>query len=878
MNKRGLTTQAAEKKLKQYGFNEIKDINKISPFGILLRQVKKNFIIYLLTFAAVISFLVGKSITAYTIIAVIILVIGAGFIQEFRAERSIHALRKMIMPISIVIRDGKEKNIPSKNLVPGDIIILRNGERIPADCVILEEMNLLVDESILTGESKEIKKKPAKNIKKYNEINMVFMGSFVVNGRCVAKITHTGMNTRFGKIAKMISTAEKDLPLQKKVNNIAKFMAIIAIIVSFLTGVFMLLTSQTIDSQLIINIAILVIALTVSAFPEGFPVVLITTLAAGAHRMAKKNAIVNRMSIIETLGETTIICADKTGTITKGEMTVKKIYAGNKMIDVEGAGYETNGKFLHENTDFDMTKNDIFNLLLKSAVICNDSRIERTGEDSEYKITGNPTEASLLIAAAKANIFVEDLIFSRKKEIPFDSIRKMMSVVCKDKGGYNLYAKGAPEVILTKCTFIQKEDGISKLNDDEKNEILRVNKELTSQAYRTIGIAYRKYEYSEKNIVEDNLIFLGIVGMEDPPREEVMESIEVCSNAGIKVKMITGDNKETAIAIANQINLKGKVMEGYEIDKLSDEELNVVVNDIVIFTRVKPEHKLRIVKALKHNGEIVTMTGDGVNDAPALKEAHIGVAMGKNGTDVSRSVADLTLKDDHFSTIVSAIKEGRTIYNNIRKFVTFQLSCNYAELSVIFLGVILSPVLGWGVPLLLALQILFMNIVTDNLPAITLGFNPSSKDIMEEKPRKTMNILNKKYIMLLLFTGMLMTIFVLGTYYLMFNILGFDVITSRTTALVSLIFLEIANAFNFRSFRKGVLNRSPFINKPLVYASAISILATILIIYTPLNNIFEVGHIPLLSWIMVACVTLITIIVFDILKKKDYIRKFLTYN
>jgi len=873
INKKGLTKREVEKRLEQHGLNEIKDISKTTLLKILLRQIKSNFVIYLLIVAMLISFFVGKSVTAYVILAVIVMVIIVGFVQEYRAEKAISALKGMLVPVSIVIRDGKEQEVQSVNIVPGDILLLRNGEKIPADCILLEEQELRMNESVLTGESKEIRKK-AGNEKNYTDENLVFMGTYIVNGRCIAKVIYTGMNTQFGKIAGLISTTEKELPLQKKVNKIAKYMAIIAIIISVLTGILMLSQSAVINEEIIISVLILVIALSVSAFPEGFPVVLITTLAFGARRMAKQNAIVNRMSIIETLGETTVICSDKTGTITKGEMTVKRIFAGNSFFDVTGAGYEAKGDLLYKNKKIDISKELVLNLLIKNSVLCNDAIIERTGEDYKYKVIGSPTEASLLILAAKAGLFKEDIKFNRIQEIPFNSERKMMSVLCQLNKEKIVYSKGAPEYLIKYCNFIQKKDGIFRLTERERKNILEANKDMTSNSLRTVAFAYKEVKTFTKDHFEEDLIFTGIVGMEDPPREEVKEAISICQNAGIKVKMITGDSKETAMAIAKEIGLRGKLMDGNELDNISDDELAKVISSISIFARVKPEHKLRIIKALKLNGEIVTMTGDGVNDAPALKEAHIGVAMGKSGTDVSRSVADLTLKDDNFNTIVLAINEGRTIFKNIRKFVTYQLSCNFAELSILFIGVLLAPFLGWQIPLLLALQILFMNLVTDNLPAITLGFNPSSKDVMNDVPRKKAEILNKNLILLLIFTGILLAFLVLSSYFITFNILGESLEYSRTVALFSLICLEIVSAFNFRSFRKGVLNRGLFVNPYLVYASAISLIATFLIIYSPLNKVFETVPLKLGGFIIPIFVSLVLIIIFDLLKYINNRKKF----
>jgi Ca2+-transporting ATPase len=875
----GLEKKEVEKNLKKYGYNEIEDINKVSIPKILLRQVRSNLILYLLIAATAISFFVGEEITAYVILAVIFLVVATGFFQEYKAEKAINALKEMIVPISIVIRDGKEEEVPSREIVPGDIIILRNGERIPADCMVLEETDLKVNESVLTGESREVEKYAIKAENSYEEKNIVFTGSFITNGKCIAKAVNTGMNTKFGKIAGLISTAEKELLLQKRVNKISKTMAIVGIIISIITGLIIFFQNPNSNEGYILEVLIIVIAITVSSFPEGFPVVLITTLSLGAYRMAKKNAIVNRMSIIETLGETTVICSDKTGTITKGEMTAKELYANHKKYSITGVGYEANGGFFVDEKMAKAEKDPILNSILKTAILCNDARIIRKGEDKLYHINGSPTEAALLIMSAKENIFSEDINHERLEEIPFSSERKMMSVLCKETKEKTLYAKGALNVVFEKCSFIERDNGTFKLIEKDKKRIKEVEAEMASRSLRIVALAYKKVKNYTKDDLEKELVFLGLVGMEDPPRPEVKEALVLCKKAGIKVKMITGDDKKTAMSIAAEIGLaKGTVIEGDEMDKISDPDLVKIVNQVVIFARVKPEHKLRIVKALKENKEIVTMTGDGVNDAPALKEAHIGVAMGKNGTDVSRSVADLTLKDDNFVTIVDAIKEGRTIFNNARKFISYQLSCNYAELAILLVGVILAPVLGWPVPILLALHILFMNLVTDDLPAITLGFNASSKDIMEEKPRKKSELLNKKFVLLIAFNGFIMAFLTLMTFYVTYNLMHENVSYARSSALVGLIALEIAGAFNFRSFRKGVMNRSPLVNKWLLYASIISILATLAIIYTPLNIAFETSSLHISDWVVAIGLALGSIVIFDILKYYNNRKKFWDYE
>jgi len=856
-----LSEKEAREKLAECGFNEIKEMAHVSPLHILVRQVRKNIVVYLLLFSIIISFFVGKIVTAFTIVGVLIVVIFVGFFQENKAERAIAALKRMIMPVSIVIRGGVEKEIPTKEIVPGDIILLRTGEKVPADSIILDEKELRMNESVLTGECKEIHKTAAEDQSDCKDINIVFMGTFVTSGKATIRAVHTGMNTNFGKIAGMISAAEKDLPLQGKVNRLMKYMIFAAILASLLTGTIMILRNLPFTYTLFVETLMVALTLSVAAFPEGFPVVLITALASGAHRMAGKNAIVNRMSIIETLGETTIICSDKTGTITTGEMTVKKIFSDNKMIDVGGVGYEGHGDFTCENKKIMPDKNPSLSLIFRASVLCNDSRIERRGDDKQFVAYGSPTESALLVFASKIDMYKEDMKAKRIEEIPFSSERKMMSVLVKEGKNNFVYAKGAPEVLLKKCKFIRVNSRIIKLTSKERKKILAATHKLAGQSFRTIALAYKisKTTYTKK--IEESLVFLGVLGLDDPPREEVKESISLCATAGIKVKMITGDNKETARAIAEQIGLKGGILSGEELDELSDEELSEQIDGIVIFARVRPEHKLRIVKVLKQKGEIVTMTGDGVNDAPALKEAHIGVAMGKNGTDVSRASADLILKNDHFSTIVDAVKEGRTIFSNIQKFSAYQLSINVAQIGLVFLSVL------FGLPLpLVAIQILLMNIISDEITAITLAFNPYSKDVMNIKPRKKVPLINKSQFLMIIISGLVMTAGALFVFNYIHIVKGEPVIMARTTVFITMSFFAIANAFNFRSFRKTVPKLNLMGNEYLMIASLISLLVCFIAIYTPLHSVFEMVPVRNSYWLLAIVTSLSVIIAMDLIK------------
>lgn len=878
----GLSEVDAQSRLEKYGLNQIKEGNHASPLKILLRQIKGNFIIYLLAVSAIISFAVGKFETMYTLFAVVAVVIIFGFIQEYKSEKAVSALKNMLTQFSTVVRDGREQQVESVRLVPGDVVILRNGEKVPADCTVLEQKSLLLNESILTGESREVEKGAGDNT--------IYMGSFIVGGHCTAEVLSTGMSTKFGKIALLISGADKELTLQKKVNAIGKYTVIVGVAVSVATGALMFARNPSLDWVNLTEILILVVALSVSTFPEGLPVVLTTTLAVGAGRMAKQNAIVNRMGVIETLGETTVICSDKTGTITTGQMTVKQIFCGNEVYDVSGAGFDVAGEIAlrhGEDAGGDESAGDSgsateitreLGMTLKCAVLCNDAKIDRQEQESAVKVVGSPTEGALLVMSAKAGIFKEDLEVERLEEIPFSSERKMMSVLASERsergndGTRMVYAKGAPEVLLQKCTFLAKDGREVPLSESNKTIIQTLVNEMSQNSYRTLALAYKRVtSIDPKNLSyqENDLVFLGVLGLEDPPREEVAQAVQTAKIAGIEIKMITGDNIETAISIGKQIGLVGRALEGAQIDGLSDAELAQAVKSVAIFARVRPEHKIRIVQALKRNGEVVAMTGDGVNDAPALKESHIGIAMGKNGTDVSRAVADITLKDDNFATIISAIKEGRAVFNNIQKFVAFQLACNLAELVILFGGVMLSPLFGWQVPIITAIQILFMNLVTDSIPAVTLGFNPTSPDIMLAKPRGFgggNKILTKFTIGTLIFAGTLMALFSLFANYFSFNLWHQSQAQAATTTVAALICVEVISAFTFRSFRKPVLSRSPFINMPLLWAAVASVIAALVIIYTPLSGFFETTFIGAKNWLMIAGLCLGISVIYDLAK------------
>jgi P-type Ca2+ transporter type 2C len=612
--------------------------------------------IYFMVFAAILSFAVAKTTTAYAILWVIFAIVLVWFLQEFKAENAVNALKNMLESFSTVIRDGKEKQISSKELVPGDIVLLETWEKIPADCLVLEAKDLMLNEAILTWESKEISKVSVDNSKLDNNADsLVFMWTYIVNGRVVVQVIKTWMHTEFGKIASMISAAEKELPLQKKVNRLVKFMATIAVVVSVLAGIIMFLNLEAWTTEHIVEILLISIALMISAFPEWLPVVLISTLAWWAYKMAKKKAIVNRMSIIETLWETTVICSDKTWTITKWEMTVKEIITFENDFEVTGIWYETKWDFILDNQKIQISNYPVLNQLLESSILCNNAHILNQETGRKFKWT--PTEIALMVMWHKASL-VEDIVhFQRLEELPFNSARKMMSVLVEKEWKKIVYSKWAPEMFLPHCTHIQTKDEIKKIWKEELQTINNKIDELTKKKYRVLCIGYKILEKNNIGELEEKIILLWCVWLQDSPREWVLWAVQSCYNAGIKVKMITWDNKDTAVAIANDVWIFGRAVTGDELDDMTDEDLKSIIQDIWVFARVKPEHKIRIVKTLKEQWEIVTMTWDGVNDAPALKEAHIWVAMWINWTDVSREAADLILEDDNFVTIVAAVEE-----------------------------------------------------------------------------------------------------------------------------------------------------------------------------------------------------------------------------
>ncbi|HLN89423.1 MAG TPA: HAD-IC family P-type ATPase, partial [Candidatus Binatia bacterium] len=696
---KGLTTKEAQERLKTNGPNEIKKEKRKSPLKLLLGQFTDVLMIILLI-ATGLSFAVGEATDAAIILAIVIASAVLGFSQEYRSEKAVEALKKMTAPTASVLRDGKELKVPASQLVPGDIIFLYTGDKMPADARLLEAFAMKTDEASLTGESAPVDKStmPLPEQTPLNDRrNLIFTGTVVVYGRGKGIVTSTGMNTEFGKIAKMVQSAPQEkTPLEKRMGSVGKWIGILCVIVALSVGV----VGIVVENRPILDMVLWAISLAVAAVPEALPAIITGALAIGMYRMAKVNTIVKRLPAVETLGSTSVICSDKTGTMTKGEMTVQRLYVNDQTFKVTGIGYAPQGEFQLE----DKTVKPDVNLktLLRIAVLCNDSDLELDTQTSKWTVKGDPTEGALVVAAEKAGISKEELELQepRVAEVPFSSERKRMTTIHATEGKKIAYMKGAPEIVLERCSKIFLNGKVQPLTTEILEKHHKITEAMALLALRNLGFAYKELGIGKEEFVEqmeENFVFVGIAGMIDPPRPEVKDAIAICKNAGIRVVMITGDHKLTATAVAKELNLiyeegqDGQVLTGQELEAMTDEQLAKVVEKVAVYARVAPEHKTRIVKAWKQKDEVVAMTGDGVNDAPALKMSDIGIAMGISGTEVTKEAADMVLADDNFASIVKAVKEGREIFDNIKKYLTYLLQCNIMEILVMFFAVVSVP-------------------------------------------------------------------------------------------------------------------------------------------------------------------------------------------
>jgi Ca2+-transporting ATPase len=873
----GLSSEEVQKRLQEFGPNELKKEKRKSPLKLFLEQFTDILIIILLI-ATVLSFAVGEAYDALVIIAIVMACAVLGFTQEYKAEKALEALRKMTAPTATVLRDGKEMQLETKDIVPGDVVLLYTGDKVPADARLIEAINMKTDEAPLTGESTPVNKNvnplPEETVVS-DRRNTVFTGTVVVYGRGKAVVTSTGMNTEFGKIAKMVQvTEEEETPLEKRMAHVGKWLGILSVAVCLLVAVFGMIRGREILDMILWGIS-----LAVAAVPEALPAVVTGALAVGMYRMARENSIVRKLPAVETLGCTSIICADKTGTMTKGEMTVERIYVNGKAVKVTGVGYEPQGDFLFEDERREPNEEKELHMLLKAATLCNDSRLEKA--EGRWTVKGDPTEGALVVAATKAGLWKEEIGKEEPRidEIPFSSERKRMSTVHELSNGDKIaYMKGAPEIVLERCTKIYTNGKISKLTEETRKQLLSVNEAMAIQALRNLGFAGKELPESTSSFDEEDekgFVFLGMMGMIDPPREEVKDAIYQCNKAGIKVVMVTGDHKLTAVAVAKELNLIGEnekedgtVLTGAELDKLSDEEFENFVEDLAIYARVSPEHKVRIVKALRKKGYICAMTGDGVNDAPALKRADIGVAMGITGTEVTKEASDMVLADDNFATIVRAVREGREIYDNIKKYLTYLLRCNIMEILVMFIAMMITPdplfdISSGIVPPAVALttiQILWVNLTTDGLPAIALGVDPGDPDLMERKPRDPRQSIFTRDVKIYLFAvPVLMTVLLLGGY-ISYQpwISEHNLVEARTQLFTAIVIMELANALNARSLKYTIFKVGVFKNKFLWIAILSSLGLQLMVLYIPaLHGVFEVTYPELFDWFVAIGFTLI---------------------
>lgn len=835
-DKKGLDSNEVKIRRDKYGENNLEEKEGKSLVNMIIDQFK-DILIIILIIAAIISIVLGEIIDGAFIIIIVMLNAVLGVMQENKASNALKALQEMAAPASKVLRDGKLQKIASSQLVPGDIVVLEAGDYVPADIRLIESVNLKIEEAALTGESVSVEKASDVIVDDDSALgdreNMAFMSTIVTYGRGKGIVTATGMKTEIGNIATMLNEVEAEpTPLQKKLSQFGKILGIICLavcLIIFIMGVF--------RNENLLEIFMTAVSLAVAAIPEGLPAVVTVVLALGMQRMVKRNAIVKKLEAVETLGSTTVICTDKTGTLTQNKMVVTKVFDGSNIWDVSGVGYSTVGELTCKKDECTL---DTLEKIMQVSVLCNDAKLIKEKEE----IIGDPTEGALVVLGAKGG-YPQDKLnksYPRIDEYPFDSARKLMSTIHKRKTDFIMYTKGAPDVILSKCSKININGETKPLTEEYIESIKKVNSEFANSALRVLGFASKIVsEGTDIKREESDLVFLGLTGMMDPPREEAKEAVKLCKRAGIRVVMITGDHKITASAIARDIGIidsQSEAMSSSEIDGYSEKEFKEKVKNINVFARVSPEHKVKIVKAIRSNGDIAAMTGDGVNDAPALKQADIGVAMGITGTDVAKEAADMVLTDDNFASIVDAVEEGRVIFNNIRKFVGFLLSCNFGELLLIFL----SMLFGWGSPLV-PVQILWINLVTDSFPAFALGIESKEEGVMDQDPRPPDEpIADKKMIISIAFQSAALALAGLISFWMGNQYRG---VTGQTYCFITVIVGELLRAYSARSETKFITKMRVFSNKYLNYSILLAGILLFIVVYVPfLQPIFKTTAVP----------------------------------
>ena len=869
----GLDSNEASQRLITYGANELKKEKGKSPIKLFIGQFT-NVLMIILLIAIGLSIAVGEPTDALIILAIVIASAVLGFTQEYRSEKAVEALKKMAAPNAIAIRDDKEIKIPATQLVPGDIVLLYTGDKIPADARLIETFTMKTDEAPLTGESAPVDKTTDElpsETQLNDRRNMIFSGTVVVYGRGKAIVTNTGMTTEFGKIAEMVQSAPQEkTPLEKRMGSVGKWIGLLAVIIAISVAIAGVVVGRPIPEMVL-----WAISLAVAAVPEALPAIITGALAIGMYRMAKSNSIVKRLPAVETLGSTSVICSDKTGTLTKGEMTVQRLYVNGQTIKVTGIGYTPEGQFQIDDKKIVLDEN--LKALLKTSVLCNDSDLEKDPESGKWTVKGDPTEGALVVAAEKFNLkkATFDKDEPRIAEIPFSSERKRMTTIHTGDNKKTAYMKGAPEIVLSKCSKILLNGKAVPLTDEIITQHQKVTEDFALLALRNLGFAYKELpntmeEFPES--IEQDFVFIGIMSMIDPPRPEVKDAINICRKAGIRVVMITGDHKLTATAVAKDLTLLGdnieedQVLTGEDLEKMSDEQLEAVVEKVVIYARVAPEHKSRIVKAWKKKDQVVAMTGDGVNDAPALKMSDIGIAMGISGTEVTKEAADMVLADDNFASIVKAVREGREIYDNIKKYLTYLLQCNIMEILVMFVAVVSVPyiasvispganveLVGSAAIALTAVQILWINLVTDGLPAIALGVDPGDPDLMERKPRKpNESIFTRDVKTYLIFVPIFTSILLLAAYFAHTPwASGEQLLAARTQLFTAMVAIELAIAITARSFKYPLYKVGAFKNKWLWIAVLSSLALQMIIFYTPgVQELFDIRTPELIDWVI----------------------------
>jgi len=892
----GLSAAEAQARLAQHGPNELRE-RPPTPFWKLVLAQLNNFVTILLVVASVISALLGDLIEAVVIMAIVVLNAVLGVVQESRAEKALAALKKMAAPEAETIRDGHRVRVSSRELVPGDVALIEAGNYVSADLRLIESVNLKIDEASLTGESVAVEKQATDTLKPdvplSDRRNAAYMGTLVTYGRGKGLVVGTGMNTQMGMIATMLQSVEEEqTPLQNKLDQLGKTLGIAALTVCGLVfGVYVLraLGNPTVDlGKAVVEAFLISVSLAIAAVPEGLPAIVTITLAIGMREMIKRHALIRKLAAVETLGSATLICSDKTGTLTQNEMTAVKLWVHHTEVDVSGQGYQPEGRFTHgkESHELDALSDVEVAGLLWTAMLVNDAQLEETGligDKTTYRMVGDPTEGALIVAAAKAGLWRSDVEqhYPRVAEVPFDSDRKRMSTIHAlshvtmddasplqpGEQGYVVCVKGAAGGLLERSTHMLHRKGALPMEEHDIQEIRAASSRMANQALRVLGVAYRKLDrLPEKPTAEEierDLIFVGLIGMIDPARPEVKPAIENARRAGIRTVMITGDHPDTARAIASQIGLlraDAEVHAGIELDKLSDDELNQMVAQTDVFARVSPAHKVRIVEAFRARDEIVAMTGDGVNDAPALKRADIGVAMGITGTDVSKETADMVLTDDNYVSIVSAVEQGRIIYSNIRKFVFYLLSCNVAEIAVIFI----AALAGWTTPLT-PIQLLWLNLLTDGAPALALATEKGDPDIMQQRPRpKKEPIINRVMVTRIAVITVALTAVVLIAYQIG---LRTSIGLAETMAFVTLALAELPIAYTSRSERYPLYRLGVFGNRWMQAAVGLSIVLILAVLYIPFfNRPFNTVPLTLDQWAIIVPLIIIPSAVAEISK------------